>query len=78
MLDELLTVLGALHDPPEIRVVASPRAERTPPGGDRREFAGSLAATARERPFAPWGTRHGGCVKHAATSAVTIARPHGG
>ncbi|MGW2008723.1 enoyl-CoA hydratase/isomerase family protein [Streptomyces nigrescens] len=80
MLDELLTVLGALHDRPEIRVVIlSGAGADFCLGGDRREFAESLAADGTGTALRAMGNKaRRVCEALAATSAVTIARLHGG
>ncbi|PBC86669.1 methylglutaconyl-CoA hydratase [Streptomyces sp. 2224.1] len=80
MLDELLTVLGALHDSPEIRVVVlSGAGADFCLGGDRREFAESLAADGSGAALRAMGNKaRRVCEALAATSAVTIARLHGG
>nr|WP_202443772.1 MULTISPECIES: enoyl-CoA hydratase/isomerase family protein [unclassified Streptomyces] len=80
MLDELLTVLGALHDRPEIRVVIlSGAGADFCLGGDRREFAESLAADGTGAALRAMGNKaRRVCEALAATSAVTIARLHGG
>lgn len=80
MLDELLTVLGALHDRPEIRVlVLSGAGADFCLGGDRQEFAASLAADRSGAALRAMGNKaRRVCEALAATSAVTIARLHGG
>ncbi|MFJ6787775.1 enoyl-CoA hydratase/isomerase family protein [Streptomyces angustmyceticus] len=80
MLDELLAVLGALHDRPEIRVlVLSGEGADFCLGGDRREFAESLAADGSGASLRAMGNKaRRVCEALATTSAVTIARLHGG
>jgi methylglutaconyl-CoA hydratase len=79
MLDDLLAVLGSVHDRPDIRVlVLSGAGESFSLGGDRREFAETVADD-------PTGTALrvlGGkarrvCEALSTLHAVTIARLHG-
>ncbi|MGW7577747.1 enoyl-CoA hydratase/isomerase family protein [Streptomyces sp. NPDC054765] len=80
ILDELLTVCATLHDRPEIRVVIlSGAGADFCLGGDRREFAESLAADPSGAALRSLGNKaRRVCEGLAATSAVTIARLHGG
>ncbi|GAA2594330.1 crotonase [Streptomyces tubercidicus] len=80
LLDELLTVLHALEDAPEIRVlVLSGRGADFCLGGDRREFAELLAADAGGSGLrAVAGKARRVCDALSKVEAVTIARLHGG
>ncbi|MFB7630888.1 enoyl-CoA hydratase/isomerase family protein [Streptomyces sp. NPDC056149] len=80
LLDELLAVLGTLHDDPHIRVmVLSGAGDDFCVGGDRREFGELLAADpggAELRTLA--GKARRVCDALATVPTVTIARLHGG
>ncbi|BDM70636.1 enoyl-CoA hydratase [Streptomyces nigrescens] len=80
VLDELLAVLGALHDDPGVRVmVLSGAGDDFCLGGDRREFGDLLAtdpAGADLRSLA--GKARRVCDALATAPTVTIARLHGG
>ncbi|MFJ6752650.1 MULTISPECIES: enoyl-CoA hydratase/isomerase family protein [unclassified Streptomyces] len=80
LLDELLTVLRSLHDEPEIRVlILSGAGEDFCLGGDRRDFAESLAADRTGAGLRSMGHKaRQVCDALATANVVTIARLHGG
>ncbi|MFD8870795.1 MULTISPECIES: enoyl-CoA hydratase/isomerase family protein [Streptomyces] len=79
VLDDLLAVLGAVHDRPDIRVVVfSGAGENFCTGGDRREFGDQLDTDPTGAGLRTTGGKaRRVCDALATTSAVTIARLHG-
>ncbi|MFI1337202.1 enoyl-CoA hydratase/isomerase family protein [Streptomyces sp. NPDC020845] len=79
VLDDLLAVLGAVHDRPDIRVVVlSGGGPNFCAGGDRREYAEQLATDPSGTGLRTTsGKARRVCDALATTSAVTIARLHG-
>ncbi|MFF2927545.1 enoyl-CoA hydratase/isomerase family protein [Streptomyces celluloflavus] len=79
MLDDLLTVLGAAQDAPEIRVlILSGAGADFCLGGDRGDFARSLAADGTGASLRGMGDKaRRVCDALATANAVTIARLHG-
>ncbi|WP_043268304.1 enoyl-CoA hydratase/isomerase family protein [Streptomyces sp. CT34] len=80
LLDDLLTVLGAVQDDPGIRaVVLSGAGADFCLGADRQEFAESLAADPAGTGLRVLGNKaRRVCEALSTTGAVTIARLHGG